>query len=226
MLAGLEWVSWRFRNDRLPVNTLIKVCGVTTPADAEFICAAGVDLIGLNYYQNSSRHVTPAYAAEIARAAGDAKLVGVFVNPEYAEVRAALDTVPLDWLQFHGSETPAFCASFDKPFIKATGVSGNFDFASFAERYSHAFAYLLDAHDTQHHGGTGRVFDWQLWPESTKPLILSGGLTAENVSAAIARMHPWAVDVASGVEADVQGRKDPTRVEAFVRKVLRSDGRA
>lgn len=204
------------------MKTLIKVCGVTTPADAQVVSAAGVDVIGVNFYQNSSRYVTPACATEIARVADGAKLVGVFVDPEHAEVRAALDTAPLDWLQFHGSETPAFCAAFDKPFIKAVGVSDNFEFAPFAERYSQAFAYLLDVHDAEHHGGTGRVFDWHLWPESAKPLILAGGLTPDNVGAAIAQIRPWAVDVASGVEGDVRGRKDPTRVAAFVKEARRA----
>jgi phosphoribosylanthranilate isomerase len=207
------------------VKTLIKVCGITSPEDARFVSAAGVDVIGLNFYQQSSRRVTPACAAEIAHQAGNTKLVGVFVNPEYAEVHAAIEAAPLDWLQFHGSETPTFCAGFDRPFIKAAGVSDNFNFAEFAERYSQAFAYLLDVPDAQHHGGTGRTFDWHLWPETTKPLMLSGGLTPENVGTAIARMRPWAVDVASGVEADVRGRKDPNLVMAFVQEVFRSDGR-
>jgi phosphoribosylanthranilate isomerase len=204
------------------MKTLIKVCGVTTPADAQIISAAGVDVIGVNFYQNSSRYVTPACAAEIALVADGAKMVGVFVDPEHAEVRAALDAAPLDWLQFHGAETPAFCAAFGKPFIKAIGVSDNFDFVPFTERYSQAFAYLLDVHDSEHHGGTGRVFDWHLWPESEKPLILSGGLTPDNVGAAIVRMRPWAVDVASGVEGDVRGRKDSARVAEFVHEARRA----
>lgn len=204
------------------MKTLIKVCGVTTPADAQVVSAAGVDMIGINFYQNRSRYVTPERAAAIASAAGSARLVGVFVDPEPDEVRAALDAAPLDWLQFHGSETPAFCAAFDKPFIKVAGVSANFDFAPFAERYSQATAFLLDVYDTEHHGGSGRTFDWRLWPESAKPLILSGGLTPDNVGAAIAQMRPWAVDVASGVEGGVRGRKDPSRVAAFVREACRA----
>ena len=149
---------------RSAMKTLIKVCGVTTPADAQVVSAAGVDMIGVNFCQNSSRYVTPACAAEIARVADGAKLVGVFVDPEHEEVCAALDTAPLDWLQFHGSDLPEFSAAFDKPLINAVGVSDNFNFALFAERYSQAFAYLLDVHDAEHHGGTGRGFDWRLWP--------------------------------------------------------------
>lgn len=204
------------------MKTLIKVCGVTTPADARVVGAAGVDVIGMNFYEHSSRHVTPACAADMVRVAGRAKLVGVFVDPEYSDVRAVLDAVPLDWLQFHGSETPDFCAAFDVPYIKAAGVSDEFEFAPFAERYSQAFAYLLDVHDTERHGGTGRTFDWRLWPESAKPLILAGGLTPGNVAAAIARMRPWAVDVANGVEGDTLGRKDPSLVAEFVECVRRA----
>ena len=204
------------------MKTLIKVCGVTTPADAQVVSAAGVDLIGVNFCQSSARYVTPHRAAEIACVAEGVKLVGVFVNPERREVRAALDTVPLDWLQFHGSETPMFCASFEKPFIKAAGVSSTFNFPRFAKRYDEAFAYLLDVHDAEQHGGTGRAFDWRLWPDSAKPLILAGGLTPDNVGPAIEKMRPWAVDVASGVEGDVRGRKDPARVADFVREARRA----
>lgn len=204
------------------MKTLIKVCGVTTPEDAQLVIAAGVDMIGVNFCRTSSRYVTPARAAEIARVATGVKLVGVFVDPEQAEVHAALDAVPLDWLQFHGCEAPALCADFDLPFIKAVGVSDKFDFAPFAERYGQAFAYLLDEYDSEQHGGTGRVFDWNKWPESAKPLLLSGGLTPGNVGAAISQTRPWAVDVASGVEGGVRGRKDPARVAAFVREVRRT----
>lgn len=185
------------------------------------VSEAGVDVIGMNFYQHSSRYVTPACAAGMARVAGRAKLVGVFVDPGYSEVRAVLDAVPLDWLQFHGSEPPELCSAFGMPYIKAAGMSDEFEFAPFAERYTQAFAYLLDVHDTERHGGTGRTFDWRLWPESAKPLILAGGLTPDNVALAISTMRPWAVDVANGVEGETPGRKDPSLVAAFVEGVRR-----
>jgi len=200
-------------------KTLIKICGVTSPTDAEAISTAGVDMLGLNFYAHSPRCIAPACAVEIAAVATQQKLVGVFVNPDVADVHAVLDKVPLDILQFHGSEAATLCAEFGKPYIKAVGMAPGFDFRLFASRYSEACAYLLDADDPQQHGGTGRVFDWQQWPQSTTPLILSGGLNPDNVGAAVAQLQPWAVDVASGVEGDVRGRKDPQRIAAFVHAV-------
>ena len=146
--------------------------------------------------------------------------VAVLVDPPAAQVAAVLDAVPVDYLQFHGNESSAFCRSFGRPYIKATGVTPGFDFAAFACKYADAAALLLDTFDPVRKGGTGQAFDWAAWPAASgRALILAGGLNPDNVAAAVAATRPFAVDVASGVEGPVPGRKDAARVARFVAAV-------
>ena len=145
--------------------------------------------------------------------------VGVFVDPEPDLVAAVLQRVRLDCLQFHGDEPPQLCRSFGVAYVKATGVGEGFQFDAFANRYPDAQALLLDALDPIGKGGSGRSFDWAVWPRSEKPLILAGGLTPDNVAGAVAATRPYAVDVASGVEGVAKGRKDAERVTRFVQAV-------
>ena len=204
--------------------TRIKICGITRDADADAVVAAGVDALGLNFAAESPRCVAPATARRIAeRVAGAVTRVGLFVDPAPAEVRRVLDVVPLDVLQFHGDESPALCASFGLPYMKAVRVREPLDMAALESRFADACCLLLDAFVPGQAGGTGRVFDWSLWPErSALPLVLAGGLTPDNVGEAVRRLAPWGVDVSGGVEGPRKGEKDPQRIEAFVREVKRA----
>jgi phosphoribosylanthranilate isomerase len=162
-------------------------------------------------------------------------VVGLFVDPQPDAVRAALDSVPLDLLQFHGDEPPELCASFGRPYIKAVPVKPGGDLLQYANRFSSARALLFDAFQPGGMpGGTGATFDWNALPQqltdaSSHRLILSGGLTPGNVAAAIRHLHPWGVDVSSGVEVtgddgrSRKGIKSQAKIFAFVREVRSAD---
>ena len=198
----------------------VKVCGITTPADAALAADAGVHAIGLNFYPRSPRAVSTDQAAAICGGLPeDITVVGVFVDPTEATVREALGAARLDILQFHGQEPAAFCRQFGTPYVKAVGVAPGFDFESWQRSYADARALMLDASVQGRSGGTGVPFDWTLWPRSDRLLVLAGGLTPDNVAAAIRRTRPFAVDVASGVEGATKGRKDPTRLRGFLAAV-------
>lgn len=198
----------------------VKVCGITTPADASLAADAGVDAIGLNFYSRSPRAVSTDQAMAIRDVLpGEVAVVGVFVDPTEAAVREALGAARMDILQFHGHEPAAFCRQFDTPYVKATGVAPGFDFEAWQRSYPDARALMLDASVRGRSGGTGVAFDWTLWPRSDRLLVLAGGLTPDNVAAAIRRTRPFAVDVASGVEGATKGRKDPTRLRGFLAAV-------
>ena len=197
-----------------------KICGITAIDDAQAAVAAGADAIGLVFYAKSSRCVTAAQAAEIERAVGPfVTTVGLFVDAAREEIEAVLQAVPLQLLQFHGHETPAFCASFKRPFIKAIRMADGVDVLAADREYAAAGALglLLDSYSPAAPGGTGETFGWERIPANLQlPLILAGGLSPENVGAAVAQVKPYAVDVSSGVES-APGRKDSARIAAFVR---------
>lgn len=197
-----------------------KVCGFTRPQDAVAAAALGVDAIGLVFYAPSPRHVTIAQAqAIIAALPPFVSVVALFVNPTVDDVQQVLAACAIDILQFHGEETPAFCRSFQRPYLKAVRVRPGMDLAAYAANYHDARGLLTDAFVEGAHGGTGAVFDWTLIPPSLPlPLILSGGLDAANVADAVRRVKPSAVDVSSGVEAG-KGIKHPERVAAFLAAV-------
>ena len=195
----------------------VKICGITTPEDALLATQTGADAIGLNFHPPSPRAVSFETAARIRSALPPfIALVGVFVDPPEQTVRRALGAARLDYLQFSGAEPAPFCQRFDAPYIKAAGMRGGFDFDAWQRAYPDARALLLDNYDPERAGGTGVPFDWSRWPRSDRPLILAGGLTPENVAAAVVATHPFAVDVASGVEGDTKGRKDAVRLHRFV----------
>lgn len=202
------------------VRVRVKICGITTPSDGQLAADAGADAVGLNFHPASPRAISMETAAAIARALPPfVATVGVFVDPPAAHVAAVLAEVPLDSLQFHGDEPADFCRAFARPYVKAAGMAAGFDFPAFAEKYEDAAGLLLDAFDPDRKGGTGTAFDWGAWPRSERPLILAGGLNPENVAAAVTATRPFAVDVASGVEGDVPGRKDAARLARFVAAV-------
>jgi len=206
--------------------TRIKICGITRVEDALAAAQAGADAIGLVFYERSPRHVSVAQAAQLAAALPPfVTTVGLFVNAEAAFVHEALAQVSLDLLQFHGDETPEYCAQFGKPYLKAIRVKAGVDLLQCASNFRGARGLLLDAHVEGVPGGTGATFDWTLIPEQLPlPVILSGGLDAENVAAAIEQVRPYAVDVSSGVEAG-KGIKDAAKIARFIQEVKRADVR-
>ncbi len=202
-----------------PAPTRTKICGLTSVDDAEAAVAAGVDAIGLVFYPKSPRHVSIANAAVIARAVGPfVTVVGLFVDAAADEIDRVLAQVPLHVLQFHGNETPAFCASFQRPFVKAIRMAEGTDLPALEQTYTDAGALglLLDSYSPAAPGGTGETFNWERIPRERRlPLILAGGLSPDNVVAAVTQVRPYAVDVSSGVEI-APGRKDSARMAAFV----------
>jgi len=207
-------------------RTRIKICGIREALHAVVAADAGADAIGLVFYRESPRFVTPGVAANVvALLPPFVTAVGLFVDATEAKIRETLAAVHLDLLQFHGSETPEFCASFGLPYVRAVAMEEGVDLLELAGRFSSARALLLDAHVPGTPGGTGRTFDWSAVPRDLPiPLILSGGLTAENVGQAVREVGPWAVDVSSGVEA-TRGTKDPRKIVEFIRSVRREDAR-
>jgi phosphoribosylanthranilate isomerase len=205
----------------------IKICGITTVADALLAAEAGADAIGLNFYERSPRYVTTERAKEICAALppGITK-VGVFVNSLSQGVIATMKRVGLHAVQLHGDEGPDFLVALGElPIIKAfrckeSTLDSVRAFLDLCPESSYPTAVLLDAHAPGNYGGTGQVLDWAgLARERNKllglPLILAGGLTALNVAEAIRLARPDAVDTASGVES-APGKKDPVQVRAFV----------
>jgi len=200
--------------------TRVKICGITRLEDAELAASLGAWALGFILWPGSSRYVEEAVAAGIARRVRrQAELVGVFVNPTLDEVAHAVDAIGLTHVQLHGEEGPAFATETARrtgaKVIKAARVAGLADLQSL-ERFR-TDLHLLDASVAGARGGTGRSWDWSLAAQrrSKIPMVLSGGLTPENVAEGIAALHPYAVDVASGVEAE-PGIKDPAKLEAFL----------
>lgn len=198
----------------------VKICGIRRLPDALAAVDAGASAVGLNFWRPGRRYVPPEVARQIARALPPfVSKVGVFVDEDPEKVRQIAALVGLDALQLHGAETPDVCAAFDLPVIKSIKVRGPESLADLG-RYRVA-AFLLDTHvpGAAAPGGSGRTFDWSLAARAPEagPVILSGGLTPENVEEAIRQARPYAVDVASGVETD--GAKDPAKIRAFVARV-------
>ncbi|MCI3952941.1 MAG: phosphoribosylanthranilate isomerase [Burkholderiales bacterium] len=204
--------------------TAIKVCGVARVEDALAAAHHGAHAIGLVFYRPSPRYVAPALAREIIRTLPPfVTPVGLFVDATEAEVRETIALAPVGLLQFHGSESPAFCRQFALPYIKAIRVKAGTDLLQYARDYHDAKALLLDAFVEGTHGGTGQSFDWGLIPRTLPvPVVLSGGLDARNVAGAIQQVRPWAVDVSSGVES-APGIKDAGKIAAFVSGVRNAD---
>jgi phosphoribosylanthranilate isomerase len=201
--------------------TRVKLCGTTRLEDAELAVELGAWAIGFILWPHSKRHVEPGVAAGIARAVRRrVETVGVFVNQPLDEVEAAADAIGVTHVQLHGDEGPAFCAAVRERtgcrVIKALRIGSAADLRD-AARY-HTDYHLLDSSVRGLRGGSGQTWDWELAAQrrSDVPVILSGGLTPENVAEGIAAVRPWAVDVASGVEAS-PGIRDAAKAEAFVR---------
>ena len=204
--------------------TRIKCCGMTRIEDALLAAKLGADAIGVVFTSRSPRRVTIAQASAIVRVLPPfVASVALFMDDDQDLVREVLDAVRPALLQFHGSETDAWCAQFGRPYLKAVEMGEGESALGQLTRYPLAAALLLDGHVHGSAGGTGRPFDWTLLPSGvTQPLILAGGLDAHNVGAGIRAVRPWAVDVASGVEI-APGIKDPGKLAAFIDAVREAD---
>lgn len=220
------------------VRTRVKICGITRVADGLAAARAGADAIGLVFWPGTPRFVEVGQARAIADALPPfVTRVGLFVDPTAADVRAILDAVPLDVLQFHGTEPPALCRASGRPYLKAIHMKDGVDLVEFAALYDDASGFVFDSYwPGDLPGGTGRAFDWSRLSPAVQaklpaPAILSGGLDADNVVAAIRAVQPWAVDVSSGVEElgpdgkSRRGLKDAARINAFMQGVRDADGR-
>jgi len=201
------------------VRTRVKVCGLTRAQDVTAAAEHGADAIGLVFYPPSPRCLTLDAAKALRREVPPfVSTVALFVNAGAEEVSRVIDAARPDLLQFHGEEAPAFCRSFGLPYLKACRVKPGVDLIEYLQAFSDAVGWLADAY-VEAYGGTGTTFDWSVVPaRRDRPLILSGGLTRENVREAIRRVRPWAVDVSSGVES-AKGIKDADRIAAFIAEV-------
>ena len=199
------------------MSVTVKIRGITSPVDAQEAADAGADAVGLMFYEGSPRCVSLEVAKAIVKVLPPSVArVGVFVNAEESLVRQAMRECTLNVLQFHGEESPEFCAGFGAMTLKAIRVKDESSLAEL-ERFG-TDGFLLDAFSKDARGGTGEQFNWKLARKATecgKPIFLAGGLTAENVTEAVRVAEPFAVDVSSGVESE-SGRKDAEKMRAFV----------
>ena len=205
------------------VRTRVKICGITRPGDGIAAAQAGADAIGLVFYPKSPRYLSTERAVEIRAALPPfVQTVALFVNADAAQVSQVLGRVKPSMLQFHGDETPEFCVQFGAPYVKACRIQPGVDASQYLQPYSRAAAWLVDSFVPEY-GGVGESFDWSLVPRGlARPLILSGGLDQKNIARAIRAVHPWGVDVSSGVES-AKGIKDAGKMTAFVAEVRNAD---
>jgi len=202
------------------LRTRVKICGITRIEDAKAAVEAGCDAIGLVFYEPSPRFVSLERAAEIVASIPPfVNTVGLFVDAEPSYIQQVLQHVRLDLLQFHGDESAEACQQFGVPYMKAIRVQPDTNLLQYAKEFEQAKALLLDAFIEGVPGGTGQKFDWNIIPKALPiPVVLAGGLTPENVIAAIEQVNPYAVDVSGGVEIK-KGIKDAAKIAAFMRGV-------
>ena len=206
------------------MRTRVKICGFTRPEDALAAAKLGADAIGLVFYPPSPRNVAVVQARSIINALPPfVTVVGLFVDEDPQRVTEVLHSVRIDLLQFHGDESPAYCAAFDRAYIKAIRMKPGTDLLQIASDYRTASGLLLDADDPLAKGGTGKGFDWAIIPPSCPlQVILAGGLNPGNAQAALRQVLPYGLDVSSGVEAN-KGIKDVDKMAAFIKEVQNFD---
>ena len=199
----------------------VKICGITSPEDANAAVAAGADAIGLVFYEASPRYVSISLAKQITdNIPPFINCVGLFVDADAAYINDVIKEVAIDTLQFHGQETEQACALYNRPYIKAVRMNNSVSLFDEVEKYPSAKALLLDAYVKGIPGGTGKAFDWGLIPNNlSKPIILAGGLDENNVKNAISQVRPYAVDVSGGVEK-IKGIKDPVKIKKFISETM------
>lgn len=198
-------------------SVAVKICGITSSAQARMVAAAGADAIGLVLYDKSSRHVDLDLAVEIKNALSkNVVCIALLVNAEEKFVREVISKLSPHYIQFHGDESPNFCHQFNYPFIRAVRMSKEVKMAKILSSYKPSGGFLFDAWHADHYGGTGHVFDWNRLPVNLDfPLILAGGLNPDNVSSAVRAVGPAMVDVSGGVESS-PGVKDEHKVREFI----------
>jgi len=204
------------------MSVVVKICGITSPADAQMVAEAGANAIGLMFFPGSKRFVNIPRAVEIVRdLPPELARVGVFVDASADEISRAIGECGLNILQFHGQEPPEYCRQFGVMSMKAFRLRDESDIQRLSE-YS-TDAWLLDSYVPGEAGGTGARFNWD-WAvkakEFKRPFFLAGGLTPENVGEAVATVRPYGVDVSTGVESS-PGKKDREKVRRFVDAVRR-----
>lgn len=201
------------------MRTRTKICGITRLEDAKASVRAGCDALGFVFYKESPRYIAlDAFKVIVKELPPFVTKTGLFVNADPAEIEKAIQSGLVNVLQFHGDETPDFCRQFNFPYIKAVAVSSSVDLIQYVKDFHDAEALLLDAYHEHLKGGTGQTFDWNLIPQSlSKPIVLAGGLTVENVKEAIKKVKPYAVDVSGGVE-ESKGIKNSYKIQAFIKE--------
>lgn len=205
------------------MRTRIKICGITRPDDGRRAAELGADAVGLVFCAASPRNLDLASAARIIGSLPPlVTVVALFMDPLRADVAAVVSELPIDLLQFHGSEPPEFCRGFGRRYIKALAMGADAaDPRQQAHEYPDAAGFLLDSHAVGGQGGSGQTFDWSRVPQDfARPFLLAGGLGPDNVAAAVRQCRPYGVDVSSGVEA-AKGIKDAGKMAAFINEVRR-----
>ena len=203
------------------MSVRVKICGLTRERDVQFAVNAGADALGFVFAPGSKRLVTVDQAAKLVACVPPfVTRVGLFLDQKASEVEDILAQVPLNLLQFHGSEDSAYCRQYKRPYIKAVSMDDHEAVRRAEADYPDAAGLLLDSHSPGGLGGTGHVFDWNRIDRGSLPLILAGGLTADNVAAAVRQVRPWAVDVSSGVEL-APGIKSDEAVQKFITEAKR-----
>lgn len=207
-------------------RTRIKICGLTRAQDVQAAVDAGADALGFNCYARSARYVDLEILDKLIEAVpAFVTPVLLFVNAEERAIRRALEVVPNALLQFHGDETAAQCAAFGRPYVRAVRMVRNVDLLDCERVFRTASALLADA-PAEGYGGGGKTFDWAMLAPAAgrrKPLVLAGGLNADNVAGAMAAVRPYAVDVSSGVES-AHGIKSAEKIREFIAAVRTADG--
>ena len=208
----------------------VKICGLTRGRDVRAAVSCGADALGFVFAAGSKRLINPRKARELVQLVpAFVARVGLFLDQDAEQVGRILEQVPLSLLQFHGREDAAYCRQFGLPYIKAVSMNSGHAAEQSEKIYSDAAALLMDSHEPGGLGGTGRAFDWkqmaQIRGQTKRPLILAGGLTPDNVRAAVRLVKPWAVDVSSGVE-EAPGIKNAEAMQQFIKQAKFSTWRS
>ena len=200
-------------------RTRIKFCGITRAEDMRNAVSLGVDAVGLVFADNSPRSVDVQQACTLIDHCGPfVARIGLFMDQDASTINNIIEHVPLDMLQFHGQESENFCQSFDMPYMKSIAMGGNATKLVTSD-YATASALLLDSNELGQPGGSGKTFDWEQVPtQLDRPIIIAGGLDADNVAEVIQQLMPYAVDVSSGIES-AKGKKDINKMRDFVKSV-------
>ena len=206
------------------MRTRIKFCGINKQSDFAYAVALGADAVGLVFHEASPRYIAVDKARILLqKVTGLIKVVGLFMDASYEVIEHVLSRINIDYIQFHGTESAEFCASFAVPYIKAIPMGDETQANEMIEAHRNsADILLLDGHRVGMPGGMGNTFDWRDLSKTKAPVFIAGGLTPRNVAQAIAQCCPQGVDVSSGVESTV-GVKDHPKMKAFVEAVVRAD---